>query len=226
MNKFWITTLLLLFYFTSSNADEAKKIIIEGNNRISEETIKLYGDIKINTDYKDKDLNKILQQLYETEFFENVEVEIADNVLKVSVKEYPIINQLVIIGEKNNRYKTQIKKIIKLKEKRSLIRSYLSKDIDRIRFLYSSLGYNSSKVDIRVKQVDSNSFDLLIDIDRGQQTKISSINFIGNDNIRASRLKDVIASEEDKFWKVLTRNTNLNENLIKLDPYNDYSFAF
>lgn len=217
MNKFWITTLLLLFYFTSSNADEAKKIIIEGNNRISEETIKLYGDIKVNTDYKDKDLNKILQQLYETEFFENVEVEIADNVLKVSVKEYPIINQLVIIGEKNNRYKTQIKKIIKLKEKRSLIRSYLSKDIDRIRFLYSSLGYNSSKVDIRVKQVDSNSFDLLIDIDRGQQTKISSINFIGNDNIRASRLKDVIASEEDKFWKVLTRNTNLNENLIKLD---------
>ena len=57
----------------------------------------------------------------------------------------------------------------------------------------------------------------MIDIDRGQQTKISSINFIGNDNIRASRLKDVIASEEDKFWKVLTRNTNLNENLIKLD---------
>ena len=28
---------------------------------------------------------------------------------------------------------------------------------------------------------------------------------------------DVIASEEDKFWKVITKNTNLSENLIKLD---------
>ena len=28
---------------------------------------------------------------------------------------------------------------------------------------------------------------------------------------------DVIASEEDKFWKIITKNTNLSENLIKLD---------
>ena len=27
----------------------------------------------------------------------------------------------------------------------------------------------------------------------------------------------MIASEEDKFWKIITKNTNLNENLIKLD---------
>ena len=38
--------------------------------------------------------------------------------------------------------------------------------------------------------------------------------FIGNENVRASRLRDVLASEEDKFWKILTRNTNLSKNLI------------
>ena len=27
----------------------------------------------------------------------------------------------------------------------------------------------------------------------------------------------MVASEEDAFWKVLTKNTNLNENLINLD---------
>ena len=31
------------------------------------------------------------------------------------------------------------------------------------------------------------------------------------------RLRDVIASEEDKFWKVISRNTILSENLISLD---------
>ena len=57
----------------------------------------------------------------------------------------------------------------------------------------------------------------MIEIERGDRTKISSIKFIGNNNIRGSRLKDVIASEEDKFWKIITKNTNLSENLINLD---------
>ena len=30
-------------------------------------------------------------------------------------------------------------------------------------------------------------------------------------------MRDVIASEEDKFWKLISRNTNLSENLINLD---------
>ena len=61
------------------------------------------------------------------------------------------------------------------------------------------------------------NIDLVIEIIRGEQTKISSINFLGNNSIRASRLRDVIASEENKFWKFITRNTNLSENLIELD---------
>ena len=58
---------------------------------------------------------------------------------------------------------------------------------------------------------------MLIEIDRGEKTKISTIKFIGNDNIRTNRLRDVVASEESKFWKVLSRNTNFSENLINLD---------
>ena len=30
-------------------------------------------------------------------------------------------------------------------------------------------------------------------------------------------MRDIIASEEDKFWKVLSRNTNFNNDLINLD---------
>ena len=45
-----------------------KKISIEGNNRISEETIKVYGEIEINKNYSEIDLNKITNNLYSTEF--------------------------------------------------------------------------------------------------------------------------------------------------------------
>ena len=40
---------------------------------------------------------------------------------------------------------------------------------------------------------------------------------MGNESIRNNRLKDIIASEEDKFWKIISKNTNFNENLVNLD---------
>ena len=58
---------------------------------------------------------------------------------------------------------------------------------------------------------------MIIDIDRGSKTKISSIKFIGNNYVRSNRLRDIIASEENKFWKVLSRNVNFTENLLELD---------
>ena len=72
-------------------------------------------------------------------------------------------------------------------------------------------------VETKIRKIDNDNYDLLIEIDRGEQTKIKSVNFIGNSSVRTNRLKDVIASEEDKFWKIITRNTNLSENLINLD---------
>jgi outer membrane protein insertion porin family len=217
MNKILLFTSIFFLHLTFLNAEIVKKLEITGNKRVSEETIKIYGNIILNKNYSDNDLNLILKDLYETEFFEDIKLELAQGTLKIDLKEYPIINQLILVGEKSNKYKKEIKKIIKLREKRAFIRSYLAKDIETIKTLYSSIGYNSSKVEAKVKKIDENKFDLLIEIDRGEQSKISSINFIGNKSVRSSRLRSVLASEEDKFWKFLTKNTNLSENLINLD---------
>ena len=217
MKKILFPILIILLYFGSLNAEIVNKIIIEGNKRVSQETIKIYGDIELNKDYSDKKINEILKNLYETDFFEDINVKLQNNTLRIVVKEYPIISQLLIIGESRNSFKEQIKKNMRLKEKRSFIKSYLARDIDIIKSLYSSIGYNSSEVEAKVKKIDENNFDILIDIKRGVQTKISSVKFIGNNNIRSSRLKDIIASEEDKFWKVISRNTNFSENRVNLD---------
>ena len=217
MKKLLIYTISFCLLFTKIHSEIISKVEIKGNKRISEETIKVYGDIVLNKDYQSKDLDLMLKNLYSTELFEDIKIDVRNNTLYINLKEYPIINQLVIVGEKTNRYKEQIRKIIKLKEKRSFIKSYLAKDIERIKTLYSSIGYNNADIDTKIKKITEEKFDLLIEIDRGEKTKISSIKFIGNSSVRASRLRDIIASEEDKFWKFITKNTNLNENLIKLD---------
>tara|TARA_S200000501_G_scaffold339394_1_gene346970 strand:- start:1337 stop:3568 length:2232 start_codon:yes stop_codon:yes gene_type:complete len=214
-----IFAIITIFILLSTNllADRINNIEINGNKRISQETIKVYGEIEVNKEYLEEDLNKILINLYKTDFFENVKIKISNNTLIIDVEEYPIINQLIIIGEKSNKYNELIKDNMKLKEKRPFVKSYLAQDVEIIKKLYSTVGYNSSIVEAKVKKLNEDSLDILIEISRGDKSKISSINFIGNKNIRSNRLKSVIASEEDKFWKFLTNNTNFSERLIKLD---------
>ena len=79
------------------------------------------------------------------------------------------------------------------------------------------MGYNFASVDAKLKKIDEDNYDLLFEIERGKKTKISKISFLGNTNVRTKRLKSIIASEEDKFWKIISRNTVLSENLINLD---------
>ena len=217
MFKFFITLIISFFLYSNLLAEIVKKFNVKGNNRISSETIKVYGGIQINKNYNEVDLNIVLNKLYDTGFFEDVKVSIVKNELVIVVKEFPFVDQLIIIGEKSNKYKKEIKKVVSTKEKRSFVKSNLVKDIEKIKLLYSSVGYNSAKIEIKTKEVGANRVDVLIEINRGEKTKISSINFIGNKKISNRRLRDVISSQEHKFWKVLARNTNFNKNLLDLD---------
>ena len=214
--KIFIIITFLLFN-SISNAEVVNKIQIDGNKRISDETIKVYGEIKLNKDYSEAELNKILNNLYSTDFFEDINLKINNNTLNIQVKEYPVVNKLIFVGEKKKGYRDEIKKLIKTKENSSFIKAYLSKDVEIIKKLYSSLGYNFAKIEVKTNEIDNTNLDLLIEINRGERTKISSINFIGNNKIRSKRLRDVIASEEAKFWKIISKNTNLSENLVNLD---------
>tara|TARA_B100000963_G_scaffold361705_1_gene398821 strand:- start:942 stop:3176 length:2235 start_codon:yes stop_codon:yes gene_type:complete len=212
---------ILTIFFTLSvllNAEIVNEIKINGNNRVSDETIKVYSGIQEGKkDFSKQDLNNILKSIYETNFFEDVKVEIRNKVLFINLKEYPVINQLVLTGENANRIKKEIKKNISLKEKGSFIQNDLKRDIDIIKKLYSSIGYNFAKVEAKVKNIDENNVDLIIEIKRGEVTKISKISFLGDKKIKEKRLRDIIASQEDKFWKFITRNTRFSENLINLD---------
>ncbi len=217
--KFFLQILIIFITLTSfSKAEIIKGIKITGNERISDETIKVYGSIEDGKlDYSKQDLDKILKNIYETNFFKNVSVQIKNQLLIIDLEEYPVINQLVLIGEKANRIKDQIKKIIKSKEKGSFIQNNLRNDVNTIKTLYSSIGYNFAEVNAKIKNIDSKNLDLIFEINRGEITKISKISFLGDKKIKEKRLRDIIASEEDKFWKFITRNTRFNENLINLD---------
>ena len=218
MKKLLSIILSIIFIAGSSFAEIVNEIQISGNKRVSDETVKVYGEIKPEgSDFSNSDINNILKNLYSTNFFEDVNIEIRNKKLIINLIEYPVINEIVLIGEQNTRVKNQIKKIISSKEKNSFIKNNLNKDINLIKKLYSSLGYKFSQVETKVRNIDKNNVDLAINIDKGEITRISKIFFTGDKKIKDKRLRDIIASEEDKFWKVISRNTRFNENQIELD---------
>ena len=60
MLRYFKYIFFLSFFITIANADVVKDVEVTGNQRISEETIKIYGNIELNKDYSEKDLNKVL----------------------------------------------------------------------------------------------------------------------------------------------------------------------
>ncbi len=210
--------LSLQFTVFSLKAEIVNKIEINGNSRVSDQTIKVYGNIlEPGSDYSKAKLDQILKELYSTNFFKEINIEIKNKTLFINLIEYPIINQLIILGEKKNKFQEEIKKIIKLKEKDSFIENFLGQDLNTIKSLYSSLGYNFAKINPKIRKIDDRSLDLVFEIERGNITKISKISFSGEKKIRDKRLRDIVASQEDKFWKIITRNTKFNKNLVNLD---------
>ena len=54
-----------LLFTVNVYAEILKKIEVTGNKRISKETIRVYGDIQINQNYKDDDINAVIKKLYD-----------------------------------------------------------------------------------------------------------------------------------------------------------------
>ena len=114
--------LLTLFIFLTSavlKAEVIDKLVINGNKRVSSETIKVYGEIEINKNISEIEINRILNNLYSTNFFEDVKIKVNQNTLFINVNEYPVINQLILIGEPRKSFKQKILTLIQSKEKRT-----------------------------------------------------------------------------------------------------------
>ena len=99
--KIFRTIFFILFLSSPIFAENVFNVTVEGNKRLSKETIIVLGNIDTNKNYSNQDLNKILKNLYSSDFFENVELKLEKDLLKIVVTENPIIEDIQIVGVKN-----------------------------------------------------------------------------------------------------------------------------
>ena len=219
MFKIFKNTVFVLFFLqTVCLADVISNINVTGNKRISKESIIVFSNVNLDQDYSKKDLNIILNDLYSTNFFEEINLTIKKNTLNINVNENPIIENIKIEGVKNKKLSEFIVENLTLKSRSSYVESYFSKDLDLLINILKQTGYYFSKVTSSIdKNLVQNSIIITYKIELGDKAKINEIVFIGDKKVKSRKLINVIASEEHKFWKFLSKKAYIDKQRINLD---------
>ena len=217
LKNFFLAQLILLFLIKSVIAEKVDNINIIGNQRISSDTIIIFGEINLGDDLDNQKINKILKNLYNTDFFEDVKIEIKNNTLNVTVIENPIIQNVKILGIKANKLKDPLFDEIKLKKNNSYNEYLVKKDKNTILNILKTSGFYFAKIKLEKLENDNNTVSLIYNIDLGKRAKIRKIKFIGNKKYKNRKLFRIIASEEDKFWKFISSKKLLDQSRIALD---------
>ena len=215
--NFLLISFLFFLSISPSYSEVVKKIEIQGNERISNETIILFSKINIDDDLDSNDLNDILKRLYETNFFKDIFIKLDSKILKISVDENPIIENIEYNGIKSNTLKQKITANLKLLPRSSYNEFLLNDDKNNIKLALKNFGYYFSNINIDLIELGDKKVDIVFNIDLGSKAKIKKITFIGDKKYKDGKLKSLIASEEFKFWKFISGKKYLNENIISLD---------
>ena len=217
MFKF-ISQFFILFILTGlARAEEFNNILINGNERVSEETILVFSDLSNKNFLDENSINDVLKKLYDSGFFKNINIVIENKNLIIDVEENPIIQTVFIEGIKKKKLEESLYDVLTLKNRSSFNSFVAKKDVDKILNLLKTKGYYFSKVVSSSQDLGLNKIDLIYKIELGKKARITKISFIGDKKFKDNTLRNVILSEEFQFWKIVSGKKFLNESLIELD---------
>ena len=162
MLKFYFHFILFtIFLAFSAYSKNYEKIIVNGNERISNETILVFSEIQDNKALDENSINEILKKLYKSGFFKDVKVKIESNNLIIEVLENPIIQTVFIEGIKRKKTEESLYEILSLKNRSSYNSILIKKDETAILNFLKDDGYYFSKVTSSYQDLGGNKIDLL-----------------------------------------------------------------
>ena len=147
-NKFFnkIRFLILLFTIkfltiTSTLSEQLKSINIEGNERLADETIILFSNLKIGDDIDANIINNTFKNLFQTDYFKDLKIKFNSGKLNIYVKENPIIQKIKINGIKNKSLLKELEKITRKTEKYPFISSNVISQKNQLNNIVRASGF-------------------------------------------------------------------------------------
>lgn len=200
--------LLLVSLFLGSVEAHAARFIVEdieilGIKKIDVGTVLNYLPLKAGEEFDDRDSGKVIRELYQTGFFDNITLQQRQNTLLIEVVERPAIAKVNVKGNKEVTDESMLDALKQIGMTKGKI--YNPKLLEKLKLeleqLYYSLGKYAVRIDTKATQLDADRTEIDIDISEGAPAKIRSINLIGNQAFRDDELLDEFKLETtDSGW--------------------------
>ena len=222
--------LLLIFLapFGSTNVyaeDESvenpiiSNIIIKGNNRVTNNTILSYSNVEQGDRFSPELVKQIIQNLYETKYFDDISVSLNFNDLIINVSEKPIISKIVITD--NNIIEDedilQALEDVGITNTRPYDKNIFDKIEQELTRLYFDRGRYSATIASKVIELERNRVSIELVIDEGDASAIKEINIIGNKAFSKNKILGVMSSGTKYFFEFWSSKDTYSSSILRSD---------
>ena len=191
-------------------------IRVVGNQRIEEGTIRSYMLVQPGDGFESERLDRSLKALYATGLFADVQLRREGSALVVAVSENPIVNRIALEGNKKVT-DDQLRPELQLRPRAVFTGALAASDRQRILDIYGRKGRFAARVEPKIIPLDQNRVDVVFEILEGETTLVSRIAFVGNKAFSESRLKDVVASREQAWYRFLSSSDTFDPDRLNYD---------
>lgn len=194
-------------------------IRVEGLQRTEPSTVFNYLPVKVGDNFNDARSEEIIKKLYATGFFDDVRVETLGDQVLLTVVERPTISTLNITGAKmlqNDAIKKNLE-AFGLAQSQYFNQATLNQAIAGLKQEYISRGKQSVKITPTVTKLARNRVSIDIAVEEGKSTKITNIDFEGNERYSDRKLMKQMSLSEGGMWTWLTKSNQFNEQKFAQD---------
>ena len=193
-----------------------RQILVQGNERLEAETVRSYIGLSPGDEYDRTRLDQALKALYATELFADATIRDDAGTLIVQVRENPVINRIVLEGNKRIK-EDKIREEIRLAPRQIFTRSKARADVSRILEVYRRSGRFAANVEPKIVQLDQNRVDVIFEIQEGSKSKVRQINIIGNNRFSDGDLIDEMATKPARWYRLFTSNDTYDPDRMAYD---------
>lgn len=199
---------------SAGNTISAIKVV--GNQRIEAGTIQSYMLVGPGDPFDPDRLDRSLKTLYATGLFQDVKIQRSGSVLMVTVVENPIVNRIAFEGNHKVNDDT-LRAELQLRPRAIYTPQLAQADRQRILDLYAKKGRYAATVEPKIIRLDQNRIDVVFEIHDGDATLVSRIAFVGNHAFSEGRLREIINSREQAFYRFLSSSDTYDPERVNFD---------
>lgn len=205
------------------------KVRFVGIANVSEQVVRANMSLRESTALDETLIDRDIRSLYRTGLFEFIEVKresLPGNVVNLVFEVTPKFRVLAIQFEGNKAYKERrLKKEIKTAANGALDERQIKEDSEKIYEYYQKNGFNQAQVSYSIDRNRATGFGTVtFKIREGAKVRISDIRFIGNDHVKARKLRKEMETAKWHPFSWLTgggrfQDDKFDEDLEKLRDY-------